>query len=168
MSVQTSEYLKGKFSKGNYPTETDYSDLIDSCINTGITPGTEIILAPIGNGYYNTDDNNVKCLKSFQYINNSGDYSVLTQAQTTELYNAPIGTCIIVFNTLDEVMGIVVEDYFSEFISNNPHIETKQFMVAPCGSIMFVKIGMYYSGGYVPVVSMVGTAIQGNLLFQES
>lgn len=170
MAVQTSEYLKGRFSSGKYPTGADYTDLIDSCVNTAVTPGTKIILAPIGkDGEYDTDENGVKCLKMFQYTGQN--YSVLTGPQTSELYNAPIGTCVIVFNTLDEVMGIVVENHFSEYTyysPQNPSIETRQFMISPGGSIMFVKIGMNYSGGYTPVVSMVGTAIQGNLLFNES
>lgn len=34
MARQTSEYLKGKFEKGDLPTQDDFSDLIDSCYNT--------------------------------------------------------------------------------------------------------------------------------------
>lgn len=160
MSVQTSEYLKGKFSKGNYPTETDYSDLIDSCINTGITPGTSIILAPVGaNSNYNTDGNGTKYIGYFLY--NSSDYSVLTSSQTDELYSSPSGTCIIVFNTLeDDPIGVIVRNYYNGIES----MDTKQFIIAPGGSIMFVKVGMHYAGGYTPVVSMVGTAVQGNIL----
>lgn len=165
MSVQTSEYLKGKFSKGNYPTETDYSDLIDSCINTSITPGTSIILAPVGaNSNYNTDDNGTKYIGYFLY--NTLDYSVLTSSQTDELYSSPSGTCIIVFNTLEnDPIGVIVRNYYDGNESgSNPAMGTKQFIIAPGGSIMFVKVGMNYSGGYTPVVSMVGTAVQGNIL----
>lgn len=168
MSVQTSEYLKGKFSKGNYPTETDYSDLIDSCINTSITPGTRIILAPVGaDGNYDVDGAGTKYIPYLLY-DNSYEKSALTYDQTVALSSASSGTCIIVFNTLEsEPIGIVVRNYYNGVESNdssNPAMDTKQFIIAPGGSIMFVKVGMHYAGGYTPVVSMVGTAVQGNIL----
>ena len=34
MARQTNEYLKGKFEKGDLPTQEDFSDLIDSCYNS--------------------------------------------------------------------------------------------------------------------------------------
>jgi hypothetical protein len=37
MAIQTSEYLKTKFEKGDLPSQDDFSDLIDSCINSSIS-----------------------------------------------------------------------------------------------------------------------------------
>ena len=37
MAIQTSEYLKGKFEKGDLPTQEDFADLIDSSINSSIS-----------------------------------------------------------------------------------------------------------------------------------
>jgi hypothetical protein len=33
MSRQTSDHLKGRFEKGDLPSQDDFSDLIDSCFN---------------------------------------------------------------------------------------------------------------------------------------
>ena len=166
MAVRTDEYLKGKFDLGKYPTKNDYVDLIDSCINTGITSGTEIIVAPVGmNGDYDTDDNSVKYVGSFLYTGSG--YSVLTSQQTTDLTNAPTGTCVIVFNTLEEAIGLIVENHYSYLGSNsNPMMDSRDVIVPAGGSVMFTKIGMNY--GNTPVVSLVGTAIQGDLIITES
>ena len=37
MAIQTAEYLKGKFEKGDLPTQEDFTDLIDSSINSSIS-----------------------------------------------------------------------------------------------------------------------------------
>lgn len=37
MATQTSDYLKGKFEKGDLPTQEDFADLIDSCYNNSIS-----------------------------------------------------------------------------------------------------------------------------------
>lgn len=37
MATQTSDYLKGKFEKGDLPTQEDFTDLIDSCYNNSVS-----------------------------------------------------------------------------------------------------------------------------------
>lgn len=37
MAIQTAEYLKGKFEKGDLPTQEDFADLIDSSINSSVS-----------------------------------------------------------------------------------------------------------------------------------
>jgi hypothetical protein len=39
MAIQSTEYLKDKFKKGDLPSQEDFSDLIDSCINSSISGG---------------------------------------------------------------------------------------------------------------------------------
>ena len=160
MAVQTDVYLKGKFNKGKYPTSTDYSDLIDSCINTNVTPGAKIIVAQVGkNNNYSIDTNGVYYIDSFQY-NSAASYSVLTSSQTTDLYNGGEGTCVIVFNATSSPIVIRVENHFDYYYGDNPMIDLREITIEPGGSVMLAKVGMHYSGGYIPVVSLVGTAIQ--------
>lgn len=37
MAIQTAEYLKEKFEKGDLPTQEDFTDLIDSSINSSVS-----------------------------------------------------------------------------------------------------------------------------------
>ena len=160
MAVQTDVYLKGKFDRGKYPTSTDYADLIDSCINSNVPTGTKIIVVPVGmNNSYSTDDNGVYYIDSFLY-NSSASYCVLTSSQTTELHNGGEGTCVIVFNTLEDPIVLRVENHFYYYYGSNPMINLREITIEPGGSVMFAKVGMHYEGGYTPVVSLVGTAIQ--------
>lgn len=164
MAVQTDVYLKGKFDRGKYPTSTDYADLIDSCINSNVPTGAKIIVASVGkSGNYSTDNNGVYYIDSFLY-NSSANYCVLTSSQTTELHNGGEGTCVIVLNAATSPIVIRVEDHFKDYGDyynpSNPVIETREITIMPGGSVMLAKVGMHYSGGYIPVVSLVGTAIQ--------
>lgn len=160
MAVQTDVYLKGRFDRGKYPTSTDYADLIDSCINSNVPTGTKIIVVPVGmNNSYSTDNNGVYYIDAFLY-NSSANYCVLTSAQTTELHNGGEGTCVIVFNTLEDPIVLRVENHFYYYSGSNPEVHLREITVEPGGSVMFAKVGMHYEGGYSPVVSLVGTAIQ--------
>ena len=163
MAVQTDVYLKGKFDGGKYPTSTDYADLIDSCINSNVPTGAKIIVAPVGmNNSYSTDNNRVYFINTFLY-NSNASYSVLTSSQTAELQNGGEGTCVIVFNTLEDPIVIRVENHFYYYNnSGNPMIHLREITIAPGGSVMLAKVGMHDEGegDYTPVVSLVGTAIQ--------
>ncbi len=46
MAIQTAEYLKSKFEKGDLPTQEDFIDLIDSSIN-GSVSGSVTFFDPI-------------------------------------------------------------------------------------------------------------------------
>lgn len=50
MAIQTSEYLKGKFEKGDLPTQEDFADLIDSSINSSISGNVTFFNSVTANG----------------------------------------------------------------------------------------------------------------------
>lgn len=50
MAIQTAEYLKGKFEKGDLPTQEDFTDLIDSSINSSISGNVTFFNSITANG----------------------------------------------------------------------------------------------------------------------
>ena len=50
MSIQTPEYLKSKFEKGDYPSQEDFSDLIDSSINSSVSGNVTFFDSITANG----------------------------------------------------------------------------------------------------------------------
>lgn len=50
MAIQTAEYLKGKFEKGDLPSQEDFADLIDSSINSSISGNVTFFNSVTANG----------------------------------------------------------------------------------------------------------------------
>lgn len=50
MAIQTAEYLKSKFEKGDFPDQVDFTDLIDSSINSSISGNVTLFDSVTANG----------------------------------------------------------------------------------------------------------------------
>jgi hypothetical protein len=169
MAVKTSEQLKAQFAAGVLPKDTDFADLIDSCM--GGYDGPVIINAFIDNITYDDE------VEDREYGNfYAQSYSILTTAQYNALASADAGATVIITNKKTTPFFIKVGNYdngpdedhsgkryaFPDPDQEDPSYlgpHEKTFVVAPNGSILFVKVGSTYEG--VPTVSAVATAVQG-------
>ena len=180
MAVKTGEQLKSQFALGNIAKNTDYSDLIDSCLNSGpIIVNAFLEDYPIDEleNHYTVDykldenqdimyddDGNPIILKVRGIFNN-----LLTANQLALLNSANPGAVLIFTNkntrafAIDQVPadGGISEDSGKAALGYRS-LKPTTFTLSANGSLMFIKVGESQDEyGTYPVYSVVALAIQG-------
>lgn len=188
MAIKTGEQLKSQFSSGKLPKNSDYEDLIDSCLGGGDT-GPVIVNAFIEDYpddeleyHYSVDykknedeeiiyddEGNPIILKVHESFSN-----LLTQAQTATLKDADPGAMVIFTNKNKRrfyIDNVPIDGGPSSTIQYEQEgyreAKTVTYVLAEHGSLMFIKVGEHVESasqsGYItnPVYSVVALAIQG-------
>lgn len=160
MAVKTSEQLKAQFAAGMLPKDTDFADLIDSCM--GGYSGPEIYNVFIENQTY---DNSITG-KEFATLEpyGEGDYHLTSTATFNSIDSADPGTVIIITNKKTSVFYVKVDNYDNGPDTSNTGLRIctdKDLVIPPNGSLMLIKVGNESSGN--STFSAAATAVQGVL-----
>ena len=157
MAVKTKSELYNEFAAGMYPKDTDYQDLIDSCFNGD---STTLVYVTIGhNTSYNVDSESGR---QYGDLIGSGQGTVMSSAQISQISGAPVGSQLIICNQKSEPFFLKVQTMGPGYgnSGSDPECSPATLVLAPNGSIMLVKTGSTYEG-HVPCFSLVGVAVQG-------
>lgn len=187
MAVRTSEQLKEDFAEGKLVTNVGFEDMIDSCINDlkklihiKIYSNVDYEHVTVG-----TEDHEYAQLFHF-FDSSEPDYDqyvpvLATEEQCNYLQSVADGSVVIITNEKPHPFYIRVLNYDNGPIINDGNnnsypriagrdITTKDFVLSPCGSIAFVKLGSYLrQEGYwsdtnvTPTLSAVAMAVQGQI-----
>ena len=160
MAVKTSEQLKAQFAAGMLPKDTDFADLIDSCM--GGYSGPEIYNVFIENQTY---DNSITG-KEFATLEpyGEGDYHLTSTATFNSIDSADPGTVIIITNKKTSVFYLKVDNYDNGPDTTNTDLRictSKDLVIPPNGSLMLIKVGNESNGN--STFSAAATAVQGVL-----
>ena len=158
MAVKTKQELYNEFAAGKYPKDTDYQDLIDSCFNDGV--GLPMYVTIGHNTVYNTGTSGEAC----GTLIGSGQGTVMSTAQVTQITSAVEGTQVIICNQKNVPFYLTVNTLGPGYgnSGSDPECESGTLVLAPNGSIILVKTGATYET-HVPCFSLVGVAIQGTV-----
>lgn len=159
MALKTKSELYDKFAAGKYPLDTDYQDLIDSCFN-GDT--TTLVYVTIGhNTSYSVDSTTGR---QYGDLIGSGQGTVMSPAQISQISGAPVGSQLIVCNQKSEPFFLKIQTMGPGYgnSGSDPECAPATVALAPNGSIMLVKTGATYEG-HVPCFSLIGVAVQGSV-----
>lgn len=158
MAIKTKSELYNEFAAGKYPKDTDYQDLIDSCINDGITT---LVYVTIG---HNTSYDVSSDGKPTGNLIGSGQGTVMSSAQISQISGAPVGSQLIVCNQKSEPFFLKIQTMGPGYgnSGSDPECAPATVVLAPNGSIMLVKTGATYEG-HVPCFSLIGVAVQGSV-----
>lgn len=158
MAIKTKSELYGEFAAGMYPKDTDYQDLIDSCFNGD---STTLVYVTIGhNTSYNTGSDG----RQYGDLIGSGQGTVMSSAQISQISGAPVGSQLIICNHKSEPFFLKVQTMGPGYgnSGSDPECSPATIALAPNGSIMLVKTGSTYQGN-VPCFSLIGVAVQGTV-----
>lgn len=162
MAVKTASQLKEQFSAGSLPKDTDYVDLIDSCL--GGSTGPDITTVFVENKSYDEVPSSGKEF-AYLYYSSNLSYSLLTTAQWNSLQSSSPGSVVIITNKKTVPFYVKIDNYDDGPDDDYPLYRivnsSKEFVIAPNGSLMLIKVGNTYDSYNIPTVSAVATAVQG-------
>lgn len=158
MAVKTSEQLKAQFAAGMLPKNTDFADLIDSCM--GGYSGPEIYNVFIENQTYDDSITGREWATLEPY--GEGTDHLTSTATFNSIDSSDPGTVIIITNKKTSVFYVKVgyyDDGPDTFNTGSRESISKDLVIPPNGSLMLVKVGNKSDGK--STFSAAATAVQG-------
>lgn len=186
MAVKTSEELKNEFAEGKFVSEYGFSNLIDSCINDlkkliNVRVKIDVDYTHTHQGYEDDHEWAIFC-HYYEDEYSEEDAEILANEEEHDFMQKMADSSILIITNekitpfyikmVNYDNGIYYPPYpvINQFHYSGRKITLKEFVIPPCGSIAFVKVGTHHRdtglGSIIwetPTFSAVAMAIQGQI-----